>query len=282
MTANSFLLDKVGKGIESDGSSVYDPDPYLPSIVNYDQYKWRPEFSCSGLPFSGSLARPNDPAPTDKSKFPDSLFMPVFKPPPDFDASQIASGGSVYWGSTIHNPRISYTANGQLRGDSGGFYPYRYQKHPMSHISEEGGIFEKVIDGSITPKEEIMTLFANYAAAPFESEEAGLIAGQIVNDHIIRDKFYIGYQYNIRRLSSPGIFHPHGSVPENNEAVDNRNVPTSGPDIKNQTAYIGGAMNTKAGSAPSAVASYDKTKTHAPKYKYWVLRIPVSIPEYTS
>jgi hypothetical protein len=27
---------------------------------------------------------------------------------------------------------------------------------------------------------------------------------------------------------------------------------------------------------------YDSTKTHAPKYKYWVLRVPVSIPEYTS
>jgi hypothetical protein len=27
---------------------------------------------------------------------------------------------------------------------------------------------------------------------------------------------------------------------------------------------------------------YDSAKTHAPKYKYWVLRVPVSIPEYTS
>jgi hypothetical protein len=53
--------------------------------------------------------------------------------------------------------------------------------------------------------------------------------------------------------------------------------------VENQTAYIGGAMNIKDSSVPlTTTASFDKTKTNAPKYRYWVLRIPMSIPEYTS
>jgi len=192
VTANTFLLDKIGKDYND---------------VSYPQYKWWPSFSCSGLPFNGARALPNDPAPTDKTKYPLA-----------YKTITNATGKNAGW-----------TVNGMLRYDTGGFYPYRYQSNEWYHDN----------DGS---------------------------------------EHSTGIQYNIKRLSSAGIFHPHGVVPTTEQAFNNRNIATDGSgDIKNQTAYIGGALNTKTGS----VASYDATKPKPPKYKYWVLRVPVSFPEYT-
>ena len=86
-------------------------------------------------------------------------------------------------------------------------------------------------------------------------------------------------QYNVKRISSRGIIHPEGTVPGDHDAYSNKQLKDAATgEIPTQTGYIGGAMNKKTG----VVASYDKTLAHAPKYRYWVLRIPVSIPEYTS
>ena len=206
-TANLALLDKVGVG--DDGTS-------------YDQYKWWPSFSCSGLPFNGILAFPNAPAPPDKFAASNWLYSYMK------DATHI---------------QAQYTTDGILKGDTGGFYPYRFQKNNI--------VFSP--DGN-----------------PAIDEDTGRVS------------FSFGDQYNIKRLSSAGIFHPPGMVPSNKQAYDNKNISNlseESPVIENQTAYIGGSMNTR--DSPS-VASYDATKPKPPKYKYWVLRVPVSIPEYTS
>jgi hypothetical protein len=166
VTANSFLLDKIGKDYYGD---------------TYPQYRWGPNFSCSGLPFSGALARPNDPAPTDKNKYP-----------------------LAYKTINVEGKNAGWTANGMLREGTGGFYPYRYQSNEWYHDN----------DGS---------------------------------------EHSTGIQYNIKRLSSAGIFHPHGVVPETSLAFDNKNtdfsdmVPgaTANVGVYNQTAYIGGAKNKR-------------------------------------
>ena len=237
-TANSILLDKIG--IDHSGNT-------------YPQYQWRPEFSCSGLPFNGALARPNDPAPTDQSVYPISFVKPL-----DYTGGGYPIAGEVTHRDTWAEenwfmgqmPNAVYTENGILAGSTGGFYPYRYQRNEMYHQEMDGGMLSMNEPNHVTP---------------FQYEGSA--------------EEWFGFQYNIKRLSSPGIFHPHGVVPTTEqEAFTNKNVPATGNEIKNQTSYIGGAMNTK---AAGPVASYDNTKTHAPRYKYWVIRIPVSIPEYT-
>ena len=171
MTANSMLLSKIGSDYQK---------------VGYPQYRWNPSFSCSGLPFNGTLVGPNGPAPTDKNVFPMAYVNQTANP---------------------NEPRGgvgSYTANGVLRGDTGGFYPYRYQCNEWFH--------ENIEDGTVHST---------------------------------------GIQYNIKRLSSQGIFHPHGVVPETSLAYDNKNTdfvdvkPGTTSNVFNQTAYIGGAPNKR-------------------------------------
>jgi hypothetical protein len=155
VTANSILLDKI-------------------STDAHSQYRWNPSFSCSGLPFNGALARPNGPAPTDKS---------------------------VY--TTSYGASGAYTSDGILANTTGGFYPYRFQCNDWSH----------------------------------EGPAVGTLA--------------TGVQYNIKRLSSQGIFHPHGIVPETSLAFDNKNTdfvdvkPGMTSNMFNQTAYIGGGANKR-------------------------------------
>jgi hypothetical protein len=206
-TANTILLNKVGT------DDVGTP---------YDQYKWWPNFSCSGLPFNGALAFPNGKPPEETETTTPGGF------PLSYSITSGAEGPPT-------NAR--YTTNGILKGDTGGFYPYRLQSNDLRHYDNDGAGGEPT-------------------------------------------KTYNMRQYNVKRISSKGIYHPYGIISDHEGAFDNRNVEPSGTDntIKNQTAYIGGSMNTKTGG----VASYDATKPKPPRYKYWVLRIPVSIPEYTS
>jgi hypothetical protein len=226
----------------------------------YDQYKWWPSFSCSGLPFNGVLARPSGNTPMAKWDWPISYEPSLGNPAVVYQGEAFTFGGlaqggdePILMGSTdsvtdsgSERPGLvfpiydaEYTVNGILKGDTGGFYPHRYQSNRVIHIDDKGDVLSTT--------------------------------GERRSKHTF-------YQYNFKRLSSPGIFHPENVVPKETEAFDNRNVPSSGDTIENQTAYIGGAMNKKTGS----VASYDKTKVNAPKYRYWVMRVPVSIPEYTS
>lgn len=99
VTANSFLLDKIGQD-------------YSGTI--YPQYRWSPSFSVSGLPFNGALARPNGPAPTDKNKYPLA-----------YKTITNATGKNAGW-----------TDNGMLRKNTGGFYPYRYQSNEWYHDND--------------------------------------------------------------------------------------------------------------------------------------------------
>jgi hypothetical protein len=248
-TANLALLDKVGT------------DRYGRT---YDQYKWWPSFSCSGLAFNGVLARPSGNTPMAKWDWPISYEPSLGNPAVVYQGEAFTFGGlaqggdePILMGSTdsvtasgSQRPGLvfpiydaEYTVNGILKGDTGGFYPHRYQSNRVIHIDDKGVI---------------------HSFVPAETGE--------------RRSKHTFYQYNFKRLSSSGIFHPENVVPKETEAFDNRNVPSSGDTIENQTAYIGGAMNKKTGS----VASYDKTKVNAPKYRYWVMRVPVSLPEYTS
>jgi hypothetical protein len=93
------------------------------------------------------------------------------------------------------------------------------------------------------------------------------------------EDMYFWWQYEAKRLSSRGITHPFGVVPESNTAFTNMNgEPGVLGQIKNQTAYMGGARNKK--TATNAV-TFDETNSHPPTYRYWVLRIPMSISAYT-
>jgi hypothetical protein len=326
-TANLALLDKVG---EDDSGNFY------------NQYKWWPSFSCSGLIFNGATTNPGGNA-TSISRS-------------DYPLSYTKSSGAG-------NDNAEYSVNGILKGATAGFYPYRYQYNHMYH---------RHFDISGTSRLQPSTGNA-------EQE----------------DGMWKIPQWNIKRLSSEGIFHPEGIVPTNTESYNNKQVPlnqqvsysnqvgtlflavapgasgvvvlptaqsgsefdlltdlmnsgnpgiialqglvisfapedlyeytvitttilagafagqtafvfsggtvrgqhsghetatpsqimlpaVSAATIENQTAYIGGAMNTKDSPIPlTSTATYDATKPKPPKYKYWVLRVPVSIPEYT-
>jgi len=92
-------------------------------------------------------------------------------------------------------------------------------------------------------------------------------------------------QYSVKRLSSPGIFHPEGVVPKSSPAFNNRNAAdglTLHDPIYNQTSYIGGSGNkVSIGGAGDAFPTFDPANANPPVYKYWVLRIPASIQGYT-
>lgn len=306
-TANSFLLDKVG--MDADG-------------VAFEQYKWHPSFSCSGLPFDGELARP-----THRASLSAATHYPF-----SFVRAWTETGEGVYSGSSPEmypdedmqegysyalysepnpiGPQDWYDAqfntpfanNGILRGTTGGFYPYRKQCHEWNHIngishqfSEQTFVFLNT-QGATVPNAGKFKDPGSFGFAagdglgtewgnPLPSAALSRYYGKQFYDPITGDGIlggiYTGVQYNVKRISSRGIFHPQGVVPENSESFDNRNVPSSGTDIVNQTSYLGGSMNVKDTDAATPNAIFDKTKTKQPTYKYWVLRIPVSIPEYT-
>ena len=230
VTANSFLLNKIGQDFWGD---------------TYPQYRWGPNFSCSGLPFSGALARPNDPAPTDKTKFLLSYIRTT-------DGTDTAT-------NAIH------TANGILREGTGGFYPYRYQSNEWLH-----------------------TALGNWSGASR-----------------LPSVDWTGVQYNIKRLSSKGIFHPHGVVPESSLAFDNKNTDFSdripgvsaNVGVYNQTAYIGGAKNKRFAATKIHTLEFKTDErwpdepqksyfgfagaesTHDANHPYFVLSPPNVVPE---
>lgn len=161
--------------------------------TDYPQYKWWLNYSGYPFVYDGSLAKPSDFVPTDKAEFRDRY------------------------------------ANGAYYGETGGFYPSRYQKIKAG----EKGV------GDLT-------------------------------------------QYSVKRLSSPGIFHPTGVVPDSSPAVNNRNAVDSlsaGSPISNHTSYIGGSWNEVGGGG--ATSTFNAAAAKPPAYKYWVLRIPASIQGYT-
>jgi hypothetical protein len=215
-----------------------------------------------------------------------------------------------------------YTSDGIL-GDtvdfnSEGFYPYRTQSNLVYHehlkatgttvpwpsagsidlqIYGAGGSTVELGNINATPPTSPKFRYAdsdrnqNYSSTPGTGLSWNPVESAVVNGARIIA------QYNYKRISSTGIRHPEGIVPPDQGSGDNKNSyrwqssVINDPlidetAIYNQTAYIGGAMNTKDGSAiaggGTSIASYDSAKVHAPKYRYWVLRIPVSIPEYTS
>jgi hypothetical protein len=214
MTANTLLIDKVGHS-----SDHGRPGPAAPGGLaspNYSwgssfyQYQWRPEFSCSGLVFSGSGAKPHGPAPTDGYVFP-AIHSGVYGHQygiPQFTYWGSQSGSDFNFGvpSSFHTSLVNNSAvGGILVGDTGGFYPYRFQKG--IHITY------KLEDSS------------NYANA------------------------VINWTYNIKRLSSQGIQHPLGVVPKGGTSWSNRNAEfpstiTPGDyNVLNQSSYIGGSAN---------------------------------------
>ena len=135
--------------------------------------------------------------------------------------------------------------HGKYEGSTGGFYPYRYHRE------------EKSIGGSLALETE-----------PLAHIEAD-----------VKPAFF-WYEYDIKRLSSKGITHPYGAVPESNSAFTNINGTRGATgQVKNQTAYIGGARNIK--TATDSDPTFNENDIHTPVYKYWVLRIPMSISTYT-
>jgi hypothetical protein len=319
-TANLALLDKVG--VDDIGTS-------------YDQYKWWPNFSCSGVIFDGDRAY--DPlkrvtvdvnslslAPAAASgevggdpagnlngdishytqyggyrpgkRFPDATpSLETYKESYELAPSAAATGGS---------PKIydaQYTADGILAGiysTTPEFYPYRTQSNPVYHQHfnaagtdaivwpSVGSIDLQSYDGVSDPTVSSPT--RRWADDdPYTNWNSGMWHNP-TESVVTTDDTRMITQYNYKRISSKGIKHPVGIVPNTHDSADNKNswsilqaaadTTLDSSAIYNQTSYLGGAMNTKAGGP---VASYDSTKTHAPKYRYWVLRIPVSIPEYT-
>lgn len=286
-TANSLFLDKTGtlpaidgldsrlKAIDGQARSGSHQNGYLSSIYQseiatldattqhipestFDQYKWHPSFCCHPLIFDGNLARPTDDAPT-------------------YQANDVFAATQGEVGFPQFNPE-----NGMYAGSTGGFYPYRYHREEKSAMG--------------------MVSFGDWGTSAFNAYEQ-----------------YYWYEYEIKRLSSPGITHPAGIVPATDDAFNNRNGITWKPDpgenywtdvvandsgsarVLNQTAYIGGARNKKrnpqlvsgAVLIPSsglggivfpqpAYVEYNEADANPPIYKYWVLRVPVSIDAYTS
>jgi hypothetical protein len=106
--------------------------------------------------------------------------------------------------------------------------------------------------------------------------------GSVGSQNLLGTRYYYN-EYQAKRLSGGGVEHPSGVVPETDDAFDNRHGAKGvAGRILNQTAYIGGAKNTKVISGGGDhTASFDASQTNPPVYKYWVLRIPVSIEAYT-
>jgi hypothetical protein len=147
--------------------------------------------------------------------------------------------------STVNHRSTASPDRGRYSGNTGGFYTYKY--HREMHFIDTNDTF----------------------AADYGNP----------SDPIPRANVYFWWQYEAKRLSSKGITHPYGVVPESNTAFTNMNgEPGVLGQIKNQTAYLGGARNKK--TATNAV-TFDETNSHPPVYKYWVLRVPMSISAYT-
>ena len=201
----------------------------------YPQFQWSPSYSCHPLIFDGSLAKPNDDPPANTAQYGGTFG--------DFwgDGSDVGSRRNPVTDPNINHRSTASPDRGRYSGNTGGFYPYKYQRE--MHFVDTNDYFTPA--GSALP----------------------------------RGKMYFWWQYEAKRLSSRGITHPFGVVPESNTAFTNMNgeAGVTGQ-IKNQTAYMGGARNKK--TATNAV-TFSETDSHPPTYRYWVLRIPMSISAYT-
>jgi hypothetical protein len=240
-SANSLFLDKVGEA-----------DPFFPTpplafehpmgdlgVNNQLPAQTYPQFQWSPSFSSHPLI------------FDGELARPT-DDPPTFPRKTLAgsangfpqfgmmeSGG--YLASEDYTPASYTDDHGKYAGSTGGFYPYRYHRE------------EKSIGGYM------------------KGDRAGSPSAQTA---------VYWYEYDIKRLSSKGITHPYGAVPESNSAFTNINGTRGATgQVKNQTAYIGGARNTK--TATDSAPTFNNNDANPPVYKYWVLRIPMSISTYT-